>query len=63
MSSTGLEASRFAIVTSLAYAAYITATCPCDPLLACHLPHFYIATLAPITLVLYLNSNRNINAK
>jgi len=45
-------------VTSLAYAAYITATCPCDPLLGCHLPHFFIATLAPVALVLYLNLNK-----
>lgn len=51
-----IELQRFVIAGSLLYAAGITIACPCDPLLACHLPHFYISTLAPIALVLYLNN-------
>lgn len=54
-----LEQQRGLIVASLLYAAAITFNCPCVPLLDCHLPHFYLATLGPVALVMYLNSNKN----
>ena len=41
-----LEMARYAIAASLLYATAVTLQCPCDPLMGCHLPHFYIATLA-----------------
>jgi hypothetical protein len=52
-----LEISRYAIAASLLYATVITLQCPCDPLLGCHLPHFYLSTLAPVALVVMLNRN------
>ena len=54
-----LELQRLVIAGSLLYAAGITVMCPCDPLLGCHLPHFYLTTLAPVALVFYLNSGVN----
>ena len=50
-----IEISRYAIAASLLYATFITVQCPCDPLLGCHLPHFYLSTLAPVALVIYMN--------
>ncbi len=50
-----IEMSRYAIAASLLYATYITVQCPCDPLLGCHLPHFYLSTLAPVALVVLMN--------
>ena len=37
----------------------MTLQCPCDPLMGCHLPHFYIATLAPVALVYMMNVENN----
>jgi hypothetical protein len=51
-----IELQKLLIAGSLLYAVGITLTCPCDPLLGCHLPHFYLATLTPVAMVIYLNS-------
>jgi hypothetical protein len=53
-----IEVSRYAIAASLIYATVITLGCPCDPLLGCHLPHFYISTLAPVALVVLMNNRK-----
>jgi hypothetical protein len=54
-----LEMARFAIAASLLYATAVTLQCPCDPLMGCHLPHFYISTLVPVALVYLMNVEKN----
>lgn len=45
-----------ALITALlAYATYITVTCPCRKCLSCHLPHFYLSTGTALALVYYEN--------
>ena len=48
-----------AVVASLlAYATYITATCPCSKTLSCHLPHIYLSAGGALALVYYENNVR-----
>lgn len=35
--------SKIVIATALAYAIFIVVTCPCSPVLACHVPLFFLA--------------------
>ncbi len=50
------EPARIAVVASLLYAASVIATCPCDVLGSCKQRSFYIAALAPVGLVAFLNA-------
>lgn len=52
-----MELNRWLVGLPLAYATYITITCPCDPyLLSCHQPHFYLAVGSAVAYVYYINS-------
>ena len=39
----------------LAYATYVTATCPCPKLNSCHKPHFYLSVTLAAAIVTYSN--------
>ena len=41
----GNEVLRWAVTGALLYSAYVTWTCPCDPLLGCHYATFMTLTL------------------
>ena len=51
-----LESTRILITSSLLFAAAITWTCPCNPLLECHKVEFLAATLLPLGLFFVSNS-------
>lgn len=40
----------------LAYASYITVTCPCDPVLSCHYKEYLAAMSVGIIIAIYLNT-------
>jgi len=50
-----VQTEKMIICMSLGYAFYITLWCPCDPLLSCHQPQFYLATGLPLAYIVYKN--------
>lgn len=52
-SATATEAVRITVVGSLLCAAYLTAVCPCEPLIGCHKAQWYAAIALPLLLISY----------
>jgi hypothetical protein len=58
-----LETERLLITGSLLFGAYTTWFCPCgnketgEGLLSCHYTEFFLATAAPLALVIFINRN------
>ena len=48
--------SQFTVTLLLAYATYITAVCPCEKTLSCHLSHFFLSVGGATALIVYENN-------
>lgn len=51
------EVGRYTITAALAYAAYITFTCPCSSVLSCHLDKFFAALALAIVVAVFVNQS------
>lgn len=47
---------KLLIAAPLVYAAYVTVKCPCDVVLSCHLPHFFLSVGISVGLTVLINS-------